>query len=81
MSDIQIMTATVGGEQVAYTNKTKFLVQVGKGAKGSYKTVNVFYGDLREAIFYYTGINIGLGYKKRLLVPSFTKPVMARQLS
>lgn len=68
------------GKRIAYTDQTEFLVQVGKG-KGSYKTKAKFTGNLAQAIMHYNMINIGNGYKKRLIAPSFNKPVIARQLS
>ena len=51
-----------------YFEDTKFLVQVGKGTKGSYKTKYSFTGNLSKALKYYSCINIGNGYKKRLLM-------------
>lgn len=75
---MKIVTATLDGRQIAYTSETKFLVQIGKGRKGAYKTRYTFTGDLYKAVFYYSGINIGNGYKKRLLMPSAKKPVLAR---
>ena len=44
-----------------------FLIQVGKGAKGAYRTRYSF-TDQNRAIMYYSAINIGNGYKKRLAV-------------
>lgn len=75
-----ILTATIDGKNVAYTNKTQFLVQVGKN-KSAYKTRYSIVGNIGQAIMYYNGINVGNGYKKRLLVPSFNKPLLARQFS
>jgi len=69
------------GKKIAYCDQTEFLVQVGKGSKGSYKTRYSFVGNLRQAVFYYNCINIGNGYKKRLLMPSSKNPVLARQFS
>jgi hypothetical protein len=57
-----------------------YLVQVGKGSKSSYKTRYSF-SELKEALFYYRCINIGNGYKKRLLAPSLKKPLIARAFS
>jgi hypothetical protein len=54
-------------------------VQVGKG-KRSYKTKYRIVGDLTLAVRYYAGINLGPGFKKRLLMPSCSKnPVLAKQ--
>jgi hypothetical protein len=62
------------------TNITEFLVQVGKG-RGAYSTRYKFVGDLAQAVFYYRGINIGNGYKKRLYAPSFNRKTIAKQSS
>jgi hypothetical protein len=72
--------ATLDGKRVAYHSLTEFLIQIGKG-KSAYVTRYRITGSLAEALFYYKGINIGRGYKKRLYVPSFNKPVLARQFS
>jgi hypothetical protein len=75
-------TATIDGKHIAYCTETEFLVQVGKGTKGAYKTRYSFKGDLAQAIFYYKCINIGNGYKKRLYMPACSKrPVIAREWS
>ena len=70
----------IEGQRICYTNDTEFLVQVGRG-KGAYQTRYRIVGDLRQAVFWYYGINIGNGYKKRLFVPSFNKPTLARYIS
>lgn len=66
---------------VSYSSATKFLVQVGKHKSGSYRTKWELTGNLAQAISYYNGINIGNGYKKRLIAPSFNKPLLARAWS
>lgn len=66
------------GKKVAYHSETEFLVQIGRYRKGSYSTMYVIVGDLAMAVRYYNGINIGNGYKKRLIAPSFNKPLLAR---
>ena len=68
------------GKKVAYSEDTDFLVQIGKG-KGSYKTRWSFKGNLAQAVMYYNGLNVGYGYKKRLLMPSSKSPVLAVQRS
>jgi hypothetical protein len=79
-SKVELKEATLNGKLVAYTSKTEFLVQVGKeGSK--YSTRYRFEGDLHNAVFYYKSINIGNGYKKRLIAPSFNKPLIARAFS
>ena len=66
---------------VAYTNHTEFFVQTGKGKRGAYKTRWRFVGNLNQAVLYYNGINIGNGYKKRLLAPGTNMPIIARAWS
>lgn len=78
---MQIKTATLDGKPVAYTDQTVFLVEVGRGPKGAYRSRYAITGNLAQAVTYYRGINIGNGYKKRLRAPSFNKPVLARAFS
>jgi len=69
------------GKRIAYSDETEFLVQVGKG-KGAYKTRYRIVGNLSQAVMYFNGINIGRGYKKRLMMPSCRfSPMLARQIS
>lgn len=72
-----------------------YLVQVGKGLKGSYKTQYSFKDTEQDtfiaggnrnsrykASFYYAGINIGNNYKKRLVVvENGVKTVLSRYSS
>jgi len=81
MNDIKLLTNELDGKRIAYSSQTVFVVQVGKGPKGSYKTRYVFTGDLPQAVKYYNCINIGYGYKKRLLMPSSKNPVLAKSAS
>lgn len=80
MTEIEHKSVELDGKRVAYTNKTVFQVQVGKD-KGAYKTRYSFEGNIHQAVLYYRSINIGRGYKKRLFVPSFNNPVLARAFS
>jgi len=80
MENIKLLYATLDGKKIAYCSETTFLIQIGKG-KSSYKTKYTINGNLGLALMYYEGINIGNGYKKRLLVPSFNKPLLAREFS
>jgi hypothetical protein len=73
-------TIKINGRSVCYHNETTFIVQVGKG-KSAYKNKYLFKGDIRKAAFYYESINIGNGYKKRLLMSGANKPVLARCFS
>jgi hypothetical protein len=77
---IQIKTATLDGKEIAYTNETIFLVQIGRD-KGAYATRSTFTGDLARACLMYCAINIGRGYKKRLVMVGANKPVLARAFS
>jgi hypothetical protein len=77
---IKLLTATLDGKHIAYSNLTEFLVQVGKG-RGAYQTRYRFTGNLGQAVLWYRGINIGNGYKKRLYAPSFNRKTLARQHS
>ena len=77
---IQHITSTLDGKKVAYTNLTMFEVQIGRG-RSAYRTRYSFTGNLAQAVLYYNCINIGRGYKKRLVAPTFNKPVLARQFS
>ena len=74
-------TTYLNGKPIAYCDETEFLIQVGRGDKGSYKTRYCIVGDLGRAVMFYRSINIGNGYKKRLLMPSSSKPLLARQFS
>ena len=72
-------TITINDKRIAYDDEhTDFLVQVGKGPKGSYRTKYSFKGNILKAVMYYNAINIGKGYKKRLYMPSSSaNPVIA----
>lgn len=78
---IQLKHAFLDGKSVAFHSGTQFLVQIGKGPKGSYRTRYSFQGNLAQACLYYTGINIGNGFKKRLVMVGANKPVLARATS
>jgi hypothetical protein len=73
-------TATLDGKRIAYTDDTEFLVQIGRG-RSAYETKYQFKGEIGRAVFYYNAINIGRGYKKRLIMPDAIRPVLARELS
>lgn len=74
-------TIILDGKRIAYHTTTEFLVQVGRGPKGSYTTRYSFTGNLTQALMYYKSINIGRGYKKRLIAPSMNRPLLARAFS
>lgn len=78
--DIEIKYVTLDGKRIAYTNRTEFLVQVGKN-RSAYRTRYRFVGDIHQAAAYYRAINVGLGYKKRLYAPSMKVPTIAKQVT
>ena len=67
-------------------NDTTYYVQLGKN-KSSYKTRWTFHDDCfhkaeNRAILYYRGLNVGYGYKKRLVKEDKDgRHVIARQFS
>ena len=79
-TEIKIITSYLDDESIVYTNSSQFLVQIGRG-KSAYKTRYCITGNLGQAVAYYNGLNIGNGYKKRLICFSLNKPVLARQFS
>ena len=78
---MQHKTATLDGKRITYTDQTVFAVQVGRYAKGSYFNRYSFTGNLAQAVGYFNAINIGNGYKKRLIMVGANKPVLARAAS
>lgn len=81
MAEVEIKVQELDGKRIAYSSATEFLVQVGKGSKGAYKTKYKFVGNLTQAVLYFNGINIGNGFKKRLYMVGGSKPILARQYS
>lgn len=77
---MQFKTATLDGNKIIYTDDTVFEVQVGHKNR-AYQTRYSFRGNLHQAVLYFRSINIGRGYKKRLLMPGARKPVLARAFS
>lgn len=78
---MQHKTAILDDKRIAYTDQTVFKVQVGRYAKGAYSTRYSFVGNLAQAVGYFNAINIGRGYKKRLVMVGANKPVLARAAS
>lgn len=78
--DVKLLQNELDGRRIAYSSETEFLVQVGKG-KGSYKTRYRIVGNLPQAVRMFNCINIGNGYKKRLVSWGMNKPLLARQWS
>lgn len=75
-ADMEPKTVFLRGQELTYTDKTVFLIQVGRGSKGAYSTKYRVTGKIRQACMYYEGINIGNGYKKRFLVEGVKKPYL-----
>jgi len=71
------MEITINNKTFTCNDDTHFVIQMGKG-KSAYKDRYVFVGDLEKALFYYRCINIGYGFKKRLLID---KKVVSRAFS
>lgn len=81
METIKLITTELNGKKLAFSSNTEFLVQVGKGNR-SYKTRYKFLGDsFNQAVMHYNAINIGNGFKKRLISYQLNKPLLARQFS
>jgi hypothetical protein len=62
------MKFNLDGKDYQYTDWTYFVVQVGKGKKGHYETRFSFKARPAQAVSNYNCINIGNGYKKRLVM-------------
>lgn len=76
MNSIKFLEFKLNGKMVICDNNADVLIQVGKG-KGSYKTRWTFKAyEINLALISYKGINIGNGYKKRLVIPSLNKPIL-----
>lgn len=71
----------LNGKKLIFHKDSTILVQLGKG-KSSYRTRYSFKAsEFSKAVFYFNCLNVGKGYKKRLIVPSFNKPLLARVLT
>lgn len=78
---IELREGILNGKRIGYTNYTLFLIQDGKGIKGKYKTRYSIIGDLGQAVMFYNAINIGNGYKKRLVLDCNKPQVLAKAQS
>jgi hypothetical protein len=74
MEQVEIKFGELNGKGIAYSSETLFYVQVGR-YKSSFKTKYTIKGSLGQAAFYYAGMNVGNGYKKRLLMHDDTLAV------
>ena len=81
MNPVTLHTVELDGKKIAYCSESVFKVQVGRYAKGKYKTRWSFKGNFAQALAWYKSINIGNGYKKRLFCDTFNKPVICKAAS
>lgn len=72
---VRIITANFNGKPIAFSSETVFTVEVGRHVKGAYKRRYSIKADLAKAVFYFNCINIGCGYKKRLMMSGSKKPL------
>lgn len=71
----------LNGKSIIFHKKNVILIQVGKG-KQTYKTRYSFTAnEFSNCVMLYNGINIGNGYKKRLVCNELNKPLLARVIS
>ncbi len=78
---VELKVNELDGRKIAYHSDTVFIVQVGFRKKGTYRTERKFTGSLPLVVLYYNAINIGCGYKKRLLMGEAQHIVLARAQS
>jgi len=82
MSDLTTTTTyELDGKLISVHPDSVFRVQVGKGLKGPYRTLFALWGNLPRAVALYRAINIGRGYKKRLVYVQSRDSVLARAFS
>lgn len=83
MDTVQLKTNELDGKLIAYHTATEFWIQCSKSAcpKSAYVTRRVIVGNLAQAVMHYNMLNVGNGYRKRLLMSGANKPVLARQAS
>jgi len=78
---VTLHIATINGKGIAYSSETIFHVQVGKN-RSAYRNRFTFKGNFAQVWAHFKAINVGNGFKKRILMPSCSKnPVIARQFS
>jgi hypothetical protein len=74
--DHEAKIITVGREKISYDENTIFHVQTGRYTKGAYSNRYTILGNAVKAFFYYECINIGRGYKKRLILSGRKQPLV-----
>ncbi len=71
----------LNGKEVVFSEHSIIEVQMGKNTS-NYKTHYEFQAkDFHLAIFYYNALNIGNGYKARLICKTLNRPVLAKKVS
>ena len=60
-------TVNIDGKDYTYSEGDRWRVEVGKGSKGKYDSRYTL-DNPQQSMAYYNGINIGNGYKKRLVL-------------
>lgn len=70
----------IDGRRIGYNNKTKFVIQVGKG-RGAYKTKHNITGKFRKAMAKYNELDLDEGHKKRLLMLGAMNPVLMKDFN
>ena len=76
---IRLITQELDGRRIAYHSETVFRVQLGRGSKGSYSDRFRVIGNLAQAVLLFNGLNVGNGYKARLLMEGANRLVLARK--
>lgn len=63
------------GKRIGYSSETSFHIQVGRGRKGSYRTLHSFKGSLEAVVSYWNFLTPKPGEKMRLLMDGSPKPL------
>lgn len=72
------MTGILWGKHFCWSVLSKFAVEIGRGSKGAYKT-RLLTNSAIHGVGYYQSVNIGLGYKKRLVqIDGTQRKILAR---
>lgn len=78
---MKITTVSLNDKMVAYTDENIFRIEFAHGQKGRYRLQNQIKGDLPRAVMLYNMLNIGMGFRKRLVCRDFNKTVIAKHVS
>ena len=75
---ITLHKGMLDGKMIGYSSETVFIVQIGKGPKGSYKATWQIKGNLYRAMNFYNSTRVSLGFKKRIVMCGH---VLAKEVS